>query len=721
MVLTSDQRAERANEITQYRHQIATYATEQQYQTAYWQLRYGDQGRVTCLNDNLKNLDVFALAIRNGSPMIAETHALWLRDIYLKLGMCTTFLLQSFNYMQHAAQSLLSPETANLLTHTLERTKNQLVFQTPVCRELTQHQDAIVEVVVDNMYRSNPFWSVRYGERGRNSCKVDTYYNIAFLSDAIGMNKTEGILIHTRWMQQFLIARGMSSLYYYESWRELVQTTLSMLSPEHHAAVQSVYQQITLHLRYDHDFTRLIENQQTHIISQVIQTHYNRQSALQQRLGQVQYRLYIEHIIAYLVDSAYHDDAQIFTHYIDWLRRVALDLDLTQQDISNALKALHDALPAQTPPLLRQRLKDAYLVATHPYAQAIQKGVPELHAALLRDLHAPSSFWSTGLPADGSASWSATLQTFLMQMADAVGNEALYQTLQWLLAKATPYGASRTYLLMLINALHQHGSQHLGADIAQQLQVQLNQALATLTDDDPALALLQTPDFVLPIMSQLRDYSPYWQVSYQRRNRVQLTQDVFILIGFLADSLMSLTDIGFPAAADQQRHYLIKNGICTAYYQQMIDLTAEVLRDLVDEETYDRALIELDAANAVLESDHEYVLLLAEHQDAIVQFVMSHLEEKHPDWVTNYPGGWHDARTDMYYWLGYLTDALTFNNPQILAAHIAWLHEYSRREASTDHIRVSLIALGHAIKSYLPDQAKYILTVMSAALSKIST
>lgn len=69
--------------------------------------------------------------------------------------------------------------------------------------------------------------------------------------------------------------------------------------------------------------------------------------------------------------------------------------------------------------------------------------------------------------------------------------------------------------------------------------------------------------------------------------------------------------------------------------------------------------------------------------------------------------GGKDATTDLYYWVAYLTDSLTFNNTALLANHVGWLCELARQNNTTgEHIRLSLIALGQAIKTWLPNQAR---------------
>lgn len=720
MAMLTDNRAQLATMINQQKHAIASSASDRIFKTAYWTLRYGEQGRVTCFNDNLKNIDVFALSIRNGSPMIAETHVLWLRDLYIKLGMCTVFLRQAFQYMQEAALQLLEPAAAQAFGVVLERAQATLAYHDPLYHELIQHQDAIVELVVDNMYKSTPYWEVRYGEHGRASCMVDTYYNIAYVADAVGGKTNEGILIHTKWMRDFLITRGMCSRYYLEAWEELMDAMLQMLSPEHSARVQTIYQAVRANLTYDDPLAHQLANAQEQIIQQTTQQHYERDPQLQLRLSRRAYAQDIAYKLAYLVDAAVHRDASIFTNYIHWMREVALELSVTNRDIDASLQALSQALPSAVPANIRQLLQVQPQSRPNPHAQEMQAQLTTILNEVTRALHHPNTYWTSLVPPEQQSKHKQFIDVAITQAAQGFEVESLRPVLARVQGQFEPYGASRAYTLAFTQALRHSARQHLSQRTAQEFDTRLVRGLESLTDDDPALALLQIPDLAGPIIGTLRDYSPYWQVAYQRRSQASITQDVFVLIALLADDLMELTDVGFPAAADAQRQYLLKQGICTAYYQQVLDLTLDILQGVVERETFEQASLLLDAANAILESDLAIAHTLAERQDHIVSFVITHLQTRYPDWVGNYPGGWEDATTDIYYWLAYLSDTLTFNNPNILASHIAWLYDYANETGKApETIRTTLVALGHAMKTQVPEHANALLQVMSAALSRL--
>lgn len=722
MAMPANVRAEIATEIGQRRHEIAAIATEEFYKAPYWMMRFGAQGKTTCLNDNLKNIDVLALSIRNQSPMIVDTHVDWLRGIYLNLGMCSTYLTQAFGHMQSAGQRVLSQNAASEFDKILRRARGALAHKNEVCQQIIHHQDTIVELVTKAIYVDNPYWYLRFKDRGLESCKLDMYYNTAYLVDALEMDNTKGVLIHTGWMRNLLVSLGMCTQCYMEAWQELINAVKSVVAPEFHSKLDAVCAEIMQHLQYDTPLSSILQQDKEIVLETITRTHYDRARDMQSRLSRSEYMRDTTYKLSYLVDADAQDNPAIFSNYIDWVRESLLFLHQTPQDLNLSLAAIMHSVPnTVTPAHVLTWLQSQQNVA-QPQRLPI---APTQFSAVVQDVqeavHGINSVWQDFIPAHEETRRHSTIESALMHIVHNGSEQSAQGILSWLLDEMSEIGGSRAYILDFVEAAQHSFSARLDPQSAAPFVNSLQQGLADISEDDPALMLLQIPNLVDPIIETLRDYSPYWQQQYQRRAADKTRRDVFVLIALLADDLMDITNIGFPAATDMHRQYLLKQGICTAYYQQMIDLTMDVLEGVVDAETADQALLLTDAANAILESDDSHILAIADVQDPIVNFVIDYLQQNHPNWVSHYPGGWDDATTDMYYWLGYLSDAMTFGKPQILTAHILWLHDYARRNnQSGDHIKLSLIALGHAIKMHLPEHAAPLLTTMSDGLKRLN-
>jgi|GEM_PF-2568204 len=716
MALSAMDRNQIASEILEKRHHLAEYAAEEVQKSAYWSLRYGEQGRVTCYNDNLKNIEVLSLSIRNKSPMIADTHVEWLRGIYTNLGLCSVYLVQTFGHMQRASQEFLTPQTAEYFNEVLERGKRGLVHQKPISQAIRQHQDALVEMVVDAMYNSIPYWGVRYGERGRSSCAIDTYYNIAYIADALESDNTKGILIHTKWMRTFLVSRGMCTEYYADALRILIEAIVNSIPSQFHAELRALEDALMNNLAYNHPFETLLKASWDATQDTIVARTYDTNPLLSGRLSRHDYLSDIHYKLSYLMDSVCLNNPSIFNKFIEWSRPVLPQLGFTLTEMESLLNTMQATLPAGSPPEAASIIEAAKKA---PSNAQLQQTFNSLTSALWQKLHGASSFWSVIFSQQAISGWEPILQSFVLFMADGYQTNNLVPTYKWMLKQLQQKALSPAYLLDFMDALDTLLKEKQLFDVATQLETLNKEALDTLADEDPALALMTMPGLAQPIIQNLRTYSPYWQIDYQRRSQENIKGDVLVLLGTMANELMEIGSGQFISYVDLQRQYLMTQGICTAYYQQIIDLVTETIQPLLDPETAEQAVILLDAANANLESDNPYVLAVAAQQDNLVEFVTGYLKQKHPQWVSNYPGGWNDATTDLYYWLGYLTDAVNFNNPDFVVAHIAWLYEYGlTKNQGGDMVKVSLVALGHAIKQHMPQESPMLLGILQKALAR---
>jgi hypothetical protein len=360
--------------------------------------------------------------------------------------------------------------------------------------------------------------------------------------------------------------------------------------------------------------------------------------------------------------------------------------------------------------------------AVQPQSIELRAKASAVGGEIWNALHHPNALWTAVMGENQRSEWQPLVNAAVAYAADALDTGDLKPTIKWLTTSAAERGGSRAYVLDSLLALRSAAARHVNSSTAAQLSTLIDDGLTTLANDDPALSFLLAPNLIEPILGTLRQYSPYWQVDYQRRSADALASDTRALIGALADDLISGNTTIFTHTIDLQHHALMAQGICTAYYQQMIDLITEAIPAHLDADSAQRATVLLEGANATLESDHPAVLALADAQETVIDFVIGHLRATYPTWVQTYPGGWSDAETDVAYWLAYLSDAVTYNNPAFLSAHVTWLYDLAaRRGGDAEPIRVTLIALGHAIKTSLPQHSRILLTIMQAALTRLPT
>ena len=63
---------------------------------------------------------------------------------------------------------------------------------------------------VDEEYK-DPFWSDRYGERGRRHAVEDGQYHFSYVAEAVAAGSTLLLERYARWLRSVLVARGMCS------------------------------------------------------------------------------------------------------------------------------------------------------------------------------------------------------------------------------------------------------------------------------------------------------------------------------------------------------------------------------------------------------------------------------------------------------------------------------------------------------------------------------
>jgi hypothetical protein len=74
--------------------------------------------------------------------------------------------------------------------------------------------------VLDRMYE-NPFWTERYGERGRRFANEDSLHHIGYLDQALAAGDAAVFERYARWLRSVLVSRGMCSEHLAENFRLL--------------------------------------------------------------------------------------------------------------------------------------------------------------------------------------------------------------------------------------------------------------------------------------------------------------------------------------------------------------------------------------------------------------------------------------------------------------------------------------------------------------------
>ena len=78
-------------------------------------------------------------------------------------------------------------------------------------RLLQRERDALSHAVTDALYAESPALLERHGERGREKCLQDMYYNIDQLIPAVDLGDGAMFARYVEWLDNLLVARNVAT------------------------------------------------------------------------------------------------------------------------------------------------------------------------------------------------------------------------------------------------------------------------------------------------------------------------------------------------------------------------------------------------------------------------------------------------------------------------------------------------------------------------------
>ena len=90
-------------------------------------------------------------------------------------------------------------------------------------RLLESHGHAISQQVLDDMYREDPFWTRRFGDRGRRHANEDSDFHMQYLRRAVDANDPDVMVRYATWLRDVLVSRGMCSRHLAENFERLAR------------------------------------------------------------------------------------------------------------------------------------------------------------------------------------------------------------------------------------------------------------------------------------------------------------------------------------------------------------------------------------------------------------------------------------------------------------------------------------------------------------------
>ena len=162
---------------------------------------------------------------------------------------------------------------------------------------------------IDAMY-ADPFWSARFGERGRTFANDDGRRHVQYLAEAVETGQPEPLATYVRWLQGVLTTRGMCSLHIHDTLLRL-EDAVGAEDPELQAAASPFVMVATDALRPpDPAIARVYGEAVTQLRPAAVHPCVEHPSFL----------------LSYLCDALQFGRDENLLQHVDWLRQYAAPL-----------------------------------------------------------------------------------------------------------------------------------------------------------------------------------------------------------------------------------------------------------------------------------------------------------------------------------------------------------------------------------------------------------
>ena len=127
----------------------------------------------------------------------------------------------------------------------------------------------ISQAVLAEQYR-DPFWTARFGSKGRRHANEDSDFHLQYLTRALVTRDTGVLLRYARWLREVLNSRGMCSRHLAENFRLLAEGIEARGWPEGELAARYV-REARAALAYEEGDAAAVERSQEAIVDAALQ------------------------------------------------------------------------------------------------------------------------------------------------------------------------------------------------------------------------------------------------------------------------------------------------------------------------------------------------------------------------------------------------------------------------------------------------------------------
>ena len=183
---------------------------------------------------------------------------------------------------------------------------------------------ALSQKVLDEMYR-DPFWTERYGDRGRHHADEDSDFHLRYLSRAIAAGDAGVLRRYAVWLRELLATRGMCTRHLDENFRLLAREIASQPWPDRERAVAFLAQARDA-LSYEAAEARELQ-QRTDELAEAIAREFTQRHPRgwkRDERGEHALRDDAANYVSYVSDSLAFGKADTLITHTQWLARHAL-------------------------------------------------------------------------------------------------------------------------------------------------------------------------------------------------------------------------------------------------------------------------------------------------------------------------------------------------------------------------------------------------------------
>ena len=213
---------------------------------------------------------------------------------------------------------------------------------------LVQHLErdgrALSQRVLQEMYR-DPFWSERFGDRGRRHADEDSDYHLRYLARALAQGGPHVLVRYAVWLREVLNTRGMCTRHLDENFRLLALAIMEQPWPDREQAVAflTTAREALLH---EHGEARRLQEAIDPLAREVVAAFRERQPQGWKRDARGRGALEDDaaNYLSYVADALALGSPDTLVEHTRWLAVHVREHSATPQDMAAFLAAVHGVL-----------------------------------------------------------------------------------------------------------------------------------------------------------------------------------------------------------------------------------------------------------------------------------------------------------------------------------------------------------------------------------------